>query len=65
MSNIMSIISFHFGKYNSQPETKISFNDLIIKATALSLSMHPVINSQWSDNEITHHKHVHVGWQLQ
>ena len=58
--NVDNLISFR-EQYNSQPETKISFNDLIIKATALSLSMHPVINSQWSDNEITHHKHVHVG----
>ena len=22
--------------------------------------MHPVINSQWSENEIIHHKHVHI-----
>ena len=58
--NVDNLISFR-EQYNSQPETKISFNDLIIKATALSLSMHPVINSQWSDNEITHYKHVHVG----
>ena len=58
--DVDNLISFR-EQYNSQPETKISFNDLIIKATALSLSTHPVINSQWSDNEITHHKHVHVG----
>ena len=58
--NVDNLISFR-EQYNSQPETKISFNDLIIKATALSLSMHPVINCQWSDNEITQHKHVHVG----
>ena len=58
--NVDNLISFR-EQYNSQPETKISFNDLIIKATALSLSMHPVVNSQWSQNEITHHKHVHVG----
>ena len=47
--NVDNLISFR-EQYNSQPETKISFNDLIIKGTALSLSMHPVINSQWSDN---------------
>ncbi len=58
--NVDNLISFR-EQYNSQPETKISFNDLIIKATALSLNTHPAINSQWSDNEITFHKHVHVG----
>ena len=58
--NVDNLISFR-EQYNSQPEIKISFNDLIIKATALSLSLHPAINSQWSENEITQHKHVHVG----
>lgn len=58
--NVDNLISFR-EQYNSQPEIKISFNDLIIKATALSLSSHPAINSQWSENEITQHKHVHVG----
>ena len=58
--NVDNLISFR-EQYNSQPETKISFNDLIIKATALSLSLHPAINSQWSENEITQHKHVHIG----
>ena len=58
--NVDNLISFR-EQYNSQPETKISFNDLIIKATALSLRLHPVINSQWSDYEITQHKHVHIG----
>ena len=58
--NVDNLISFR-EQYNSQPETKISYNDLIIKATALSLKFHPEINSQWSDNQITQHKHVHVG----
>ena len=58
--NVDNLISFR-EQYNSQPETKISFNDLIIKATAISLSIHPVINSQWSENETTQHKHVHIG----
>jgi pyruvate dehydrogenase E2 component (dihydrolipoamide acetyltransferase) len=58
--NVDNLMSFR-EQYNSQPETKISFNDLIIKATAISLSIHPVINSQWSENETTQHKHVHIG----
>ena len=58
--NVDNLVSFR-EQYNSQPETKISFNDLIIRATALSLGLHPAINSQWSENEITQHKHVHIG----
>ena len=44
-----------------QTETKISYNDLIIKATALSLNVHPAVNSQWSENETIQHKHVNIG----
>jgi pyruvate dehydrogenase E2 component (dihydrolipoamide acetyltransferase) len=33
-------------QYNSIPETKISFNDIVVKAVALSLKAHPQVNSQ-------------------
>ncbi len=58
--NVDNLISFR-EQYNSQTETKISYNDLIIKATALSLNVHPAVNSQWSENETIHHKHVNIG----
>jgi pyruvate dehydrogenase E2 component (dihydrolipoamide acetyltransferase) len=53
-------ISFR-NQYNSIPDTKISFNDIIIKAVAFSLKKHPQVNSKWEDHQITHHHHVHVG----
>ncbi len=48
-------------QHNSIPDTKISFNDIIVKAVALSLKLHPKVNSKWEDHQITHHHHVHVG----
>jgi pyruvate dehydrogenase E2 component (dihydrolipoamide acetyltransferase) len=48
-------------QYNSIPDTKISFNDIVVKAVALSLKTHPQVNSKWEDHQITQHHHVHVG----
>lgn len=40
---------------------KISFNDMVIKATALALTKHPKINSYWMEDRIRVNKHVHIG----
>ncbi len=48
-------------QYNSIPDTKISFNDMIVKATALALKQHPQVNSQWFDDKIRKNHHVHIG----
>ena len=48
-------------QFNSVPNTKISFNDIIVKACALSLKKHPQVNSQWFDDKMTLNNHVHVG----
>jgi len=48
-------------QYNSLPETKISFNDIVIKAVGMALKVHPEVNSQWYDDRIVHNHHVHVG----
>jgi pyruvate dehydrogenase E2 component (dihydrolipoamide acetyltransferase) len=53
-------ISFR-NQYNSIPDTKISFNDIVVKATALALKQHPQVNSQWFDDKIRINKHVHMG----
>lgn len=42
-------------------ETKISFNDLVIKAVAVSLKKHPAINSSWLGDKIRVNHHVHIG----
>ena len=48
-------------QYNSLPDTKISFNDMIVKACALSLKQHPQVNSQWFDDKMRMNNHVHIG----
>jgi len=48
-------------QYNTIPETKISFNDIIVKAAALALKQHPQVNSQWFNDKIIQNHHVHVG----
>lgn len=49
------------GIINSVPDTKVSFNDMVIKASALALKKHPKINSQWSADAITINYHVNIG----
>ncbi|MFN7098943.1 MAG: 2-oxo acid dehydrogenase subunit E2 [Flavobacterium sp.] len=46
---------------NSVPDTKVSFNDMVIKACALALKKHPKINSQWKEDAITINHHVNIG----
>ena len=53
-------ISFR-NQYNSLPETKISFNDIVVKAVALALKHHPQVNAKWEEHQITQFHHVHVG----
>lgn len=46
---------------NSVPDTKVSFNDMVIKACALALKKHPKINSQWKEDVIIINHHVNIG----
>lgn len=46
---------------NSLPDTKISFNDMVIKATAMALRKHPQLNSTWHADKIVHHGNINVG----
>jgi len=48
-------------QYNSLPDTKISFNDMVVKACALALKQHPQVNSQWFDDKMRMNNHVHIG----
>ncbi|WP_336128290.1 pyruvate dehydrogenase complex dihydrolipoamide acetyltransferase [Mesoflavibacter sp. CH_XMU1422-2] len=48
-------------QYNSLPDTKISFNDMVVKACALALKQHPQVNSQWFDDMMKLNNHVHIG----
>ncbi len=46
---------------NLQSDTKISFNDIVIKASAAALRKHPKVNSAWLGTDIRQYKHIHIG----
>ena len=48
-------------QFNSIPDTKISYNDIIVKACALALKEHPQVNSQWFADKMRLNNHVHIG----
>lgn len=48
-------------QFNSIPDTKISYNDIVVKACALALKQHPQVNSQWFADKMRLNNHVHIG----
>lgn len=46
---------------NALPDTKVSFNDMVIKAVAMALRKHPQVNSTWAGDKIIHHGSINVG----
>lgn len=46
---------------NALPETKVSYNDMVIKASAMALKKHPKVNSQWKEEATLIHHHVNIG----
>ncbi len=46
---------------NDMPETKVSFNDMVVKACAMALRKHPQVNTSWSDDAMLYHHHIHIG----
>jgi pyruvate dehydrogenase E2 component (dihydrolipoamide acetyltransferase) len=49
------------GQMNEVSPTKISFQDMLIKACALALRQHPAVNSSWMGDFIRTYDHVHIG----
>ena len=45
---------------NALGEGKVSFNDIVIKATALALRQHPACNAWWQEDRIRYWADVHV-----
>jgi pyruvate dehydrogenase E2 component (dihydrolipoamide acetyltransferase) len=48
-------------KINAYAPSKVSFNDLVLKATAIALKQHPAINSSWLGDKIRFNEHVNIG----
>ena len=58
--DMSNAISFR-NQFNSIPDTKISFNDIIVKAASMALVDSPKVNSQWFEDRVRYNKHVHIG----
>lgn len=48
-------------KINEVASVKISFNDMVLKATALALKQHPKVNSSWLGDTIRYNHHINIG----
>ena len=46
---------------NALPDTKVSFNDMIVKACAMALKKHPQVNTSWNGDTTRYNHHIHVG----
>ena len=49
---------------NEISPVKVSFNDMIIKACAAALRLHPDVNSSWMGDFIRKNNHIHIGSAL-
>jgi len=48
-------------RLNENGTVKISFNDIVVKATAIALRQHPKVNSSWLGDTIRYNHHIHIG----
>lgn len=48
-------------KLNEMNNTKVSFNDIILKACAIALRKNPKVNSSWLGDKIRYNHHIHIG----
>ncbi|EAR00875.1 pyruvate dehydrogenase complex dihydrolipoamide acetyltransferase [Maribacter sp. HTCC2170] len=46
---------------NDLPDTKVSFNDMVVKACAMALKKHPQVNTTWNGNTTRYNHHVNIG----
>lgn len=46
---------------NEISPVKISFNDIVVKATAAALRQNPGVNVSWMGDKMVQHHHIHVG----
>jgi pyruvate dehydrogenase E2 component (dihydrolipoamide acetyltransferase) len=48
-------------RLNEQSGVKISFNYMVVKATALALQQNPKVNSSWLGDKIRYNQHINIG----
>lgn len=61
MEIVMDEVMKAHKQVNEYSPVKVSFNDMIIKASAMALKKHPAVNSSWLSDSIRINHHVHVG----
>ena len=57
MDNAMSFRT----QLNEVSPVKVSFNDIVLKAAALALRLHPAVNASWMGDKIRRYHHIHIG----
>ncbi len=57
MDNAVSVRT----QLNSLLPSKVSFNDIVIKAVALALRQNPNVNCSWLGDTIRYYDHIHIG----
>ena len=46
---------------NEVATAKVSFNDMVIRASAAALRKHPMVNASWQGDKIRINNHIHIG----
>lgn len=46
---------------NEVATAKVSFNDMVIRASAAALRKHPMVNASWQGDKIRVNNHIHIG----
>jgi len=62
LKNARAAINLKLAQLSKENVTKISINDLILKACAETIKLVPEINSSWGENEIKYHGGVHLAF---
>ena len=58
--NMEAVVSAR-SRLNEMNKTKVSFNDIILKACAIALRKNPKVNSSWLGDKIRYNHHIHIG----
>ncbi len=59
--DVTSIADLRTSMAELGPEYKVSFNDILMKATAIALTKHPEVNAHWTGTSIRQFNRVHLG----
>lgn len=57
----MDAIAGSRAQIQEQQKIKVSFNDFVVKATAMALRQHPAINASWLGDKIRYNKDINIG----